>query len=149
MRRISASIEIDADPAQVWAVLSDFSAFKEWNPFLVEAGGTASPGARLSLRFRLPSGREMTFRPTVLVSEPGQLLRWRGRFGVPGIFDGEHSFELTAVAGGTRVVQSERFSGALVPFTGSVISDSERGFAALNEALKQRVESRSRSVRTG
>ncbi|WP_434597752.1 SRPBCC family protein [Streptomyces sp. A5-4] len=140
MRRISSTIEISADPERVWSVLSDFGSFHEWNPFLVSAAGRAEAGAGLVLRFRLASGREMTFRPTVLVSEPGRLLRWRGRFGVPGIFDGVHSFELAAVPGGTRVVQSERFSGVLVPFTGPVITQSQEGFAELNAALKARVE---------
>ncbi|MFI2378449.1 SRPBCC family protein [Streptomyces sp. NPDC018964] len=142
MRRISSAVHIDASADRVWAVLTDFERFHEWNPFLVEAAGRAVPGARLTLRFRLPDGgREVVFRPTVLESVPGRLLRWRGRFGVPGIFDGVHSFELTARDGGTHVLQSERFSGLLVPFSGSVITPSERGFRGLTDALKARAES--------
>ncbi|MGW0560029.1 SRPBCC family protein [Streptomyces sp. NPDC003016] len=141
MPRIASDVFIAAEPGQVWSVLTDFERFHEWNPFLVEAAGSATPGARLTLRFRLPAqGREMVFRPTVLTSDPGRLLRWRGRFGVPGIFDGLHSFELTPRDGGTHVLQSENFTGLLVPFTKSVISQSEKGFADLNEALKTRVE---------
>ncbi|SEE00743.1 hypothetical protein SAMN05216532_6583 [Streptomyces sp. 2231.1] len=144
MRRISSAVHISAPAEQVWAVLTDFERFHEWNPFLVEAAGQAVPGTRLSLRFRLPGGgREMVFTPTVLESEPGRLLRWRGRFGVPGVFDGVHSFELTARDGGTHVLQSERFSGLLVPFSGAVITPSEKGFQALTDALKERVESAS------
>lgn len=142
MRRISSSVYIRDSVDRVWAVLTDFERFHEWNPFLVEAAGRAEPGARLTLRLRLPgAGREMVFRPTVLESEPGRLLRWRGRFGVPGVFDGVHSFELTPLDGGTRVVQTERFSGLLVPFSGSVINPSEQGFQQLTDALKARVES--------
>ncbi|MFC3575154.1 SRPBCC domain-containing protein [Streptomyces yaanensis] len=142
MRRISSTVHISAPTDQVWAVLSDFERFHEWNPFLVEAAGRAAPGARLTLRFRLPgNGREMVFRPTVLHSEPGRLLCWRGRLGVPGIFDGVHSFELTERDGGTQVLQSECFSGLLVPFSGAVITPSEKGFQDLTDALKKRVES--------
>jgi hypothetical protein len=142
MRRISSAVHIHSTVDQVWSVLTDFERFHEWNPFLVEASGRAEPGARLTLRFRLPDGgREMVFTPTVLESEPGRLLRWRGRFGVPGVFDGVHSFELTARDGGTDVVQTERFSGLLVPFAGSVITPSEQGFRHLTDALKARVES--------
>lgn len=82
----------------------------------------------------------MDFTPTVLAAEPGRLLRWRGRLGVPGIFDGVHAFELTARDGGTHVVQSERFSGLLVPLTGSIVRQSARGFVTLTDALKARVE---------
>ncbi|GAB2928285.1 MULTISPECIES: SRPBCC domain-containing protein [Streptomyces] len=142
MRRISSAVHIRSSVDRVWSVLTDFERFHEWNPFLVEAAGRAEPGARLTLRFRLPgSGREMVFRPTVLESEPGRLLRWRGRLGVPGVFDGVHSFELIPRDGGTHVVQTERFSGLLVPFTDSIITPSEQGFRHLTDALRTRVES--------
>jgi hypothetical protein len=55
---------------------------------------------------------------------------------MPGIFDGRHSFTLTALAGGrTFVQQSETFTGALVPFTGSMLDRTRDGFGAVNEAL--------------
>ncbi|MER7047442.1 SRPBCC domain-containing protein [Streptomyces jumonjinensis] len=143
VRLITSTVQIHASPAQVWETLTDFDRFREWNPFLVSAAGRAEPGARLTLRMRLPgSGRETVFTPTVLVSDPGRLLRWRGRLGVPGLFDGVHSFELTPRDGGTRVLQSERFSGALVPFAGALLTPSERGFAELTDALRARVEAR-------
>ncbi|MFG3255698.1 SRPBCC family protein [Streptomyces sp. NPDC048172] len=140
-RRIASGIHVAAPPEQVWDVLADFARFHEWNPFLVEAAGRPEPGTRLKLLFRLPDGgMEMVFRPTVLAAERGRLLRWRGRFGMPGIFDGVHSFVLTPRAGGTDVLQSEDFSGALVPVLRSVITATERGFAQLNTALKSRTE---------
>jgi hypothetical protein len=142
VRRITCDIHIHARPEQVWDVLTDFARFHEWNPFLVEAEGRPEPGTRLRLRFRLPdSGKEMVFTPTVLTCEEHRVLRWRGRFGVKGIFDGLHSFELTPVDGGTHVEQMETFTGVLVPFTGSVITQTDAGFRRLNEALKERVES--------
>ncbi|MDR3080260.1 MAG: SRPBCC domain-containing protein [Streptomyces sp.] len=143
MRRISSEVQIDAGAEEVWSALTDFSRFREWNPFLVEASGRALVGQRLSLRFRLPdNGREMVFKPTVLVSEPGRLLRWRGRLGVPGVFDGLHSFVLTPRDGGTHVLQTEVFTGVLVPVTGPLIRQSEVGFTRLTDALKTRVEAR-------
>lgn len=142
MRRIASEVQISARPEEVWFVLTDFQRFPEWNPFLVEAAGRAEPGQRLSMRIQLPgSGREMVFKPTVLVSEPARLLRWRGRLGVRGVFDGLHTFELTPREGGTHVLQTEMFSGVLVPFTASIIRQSEVGFGLLTDALKKRVES--------
>ncbi|WP_256255860.1 hypothetical protein [Streptomyces sp. MUSC 14] len=89
----------------------------------------------------------MVFTPTALESEPARRLRWRGHFGVPGVFDGVHGFEPTPRDGGTHVLQSERFSGLLVPFSGAVITPSEKGFQALTDALRERVESASVPVR--
>jgi hypothetical protein len=51
-----------------------------------------------------------------------------------------HSFVLTAADGGTRLVQSETFRGLLVPLSGKLLGGLEADYAALNRALKQRVE---------
>ncbi|MFI6345315.1 SRPBCC family protein [Streptomyces sp. NPDC050560] len=142
MRLISASVQIDAPPGQVYDRVADFARFHEWNPFVVRATGRAAPGSRLRLAFRLPvSGKEMEFTPKVLVADRGRQLQWLGRFMVPGVFDGLHGFTFEERDGGTFVVQSERFSGVLVPFTGSVVRQALQGFEELNRALKLRVES--------
>ena len=46
MRTMSAAIDIDATPAEVWAVLTDLSSYHEWNPLFVEADGTVAEGKR-------------------------------------------------------------------------------------------------------
>jgi hypothetical protein len=61
-------------------------------------------------------------------------LRWSA--GLPGVISGEHTFALSPVDGGTRLVQSESFRGLLVPFSGPAFARAEAGFRALNEALK-------------
>ncbi|CAN7203639.1 hypothetical protein [Knoellia sp. LjRoot47] len=85
------------------------------------------------------AGKPMSFRPRVLVAEPGRELRWLGRVLVPGLLDGEHSFTLDPVSGGTRLTHAERFSGALVPFVRRTL-DVGDDFAAMNDALRDRTE---------
>ena len=70
-------------------------------------------------------------------------LRWRGNLGIPGLFDGEHSFVLEAIdARRSRLIHSERFSGLLIPiFSWLAAKQTERAFEAMNMALKARVES--------
>ena len=63
-----ATIEASAD--EVWAVLSDFGAYGEWNPGMHSVRGEAVVGSRLTIRFALNGGRTMTMRPSVLVAEP-------------------------------------------------------------------------------
>ncbi|XRQ16225.1 SRPBCC domain-containing protein, partial [Actinomadura welshii] len=73
--------------------------------------------------------------------EPERRLAWLGRLFIPGIFDGAHSFELEALTpGSTRFIQSERFSGVLVPLLRGLLRSTEAGFAAMNTALAARAE---------
>jgi hypothetical protein len=132
---------IDATPDQVWAVLSDFGAYDEWNPAFVSVEGVAEAGTRLDIRFKLKGDRSIPMRPTVLVAEPGRELRWLGRLLVPGLFDGEHRFEIHEEAPGrVRFVQHERFRGLLVPFLRRLIEvDTAAMFERVNAALAERV----------
>ena len=141
MKELRTAIEIEATPARVWEILTDFESYPDWNPFIRSITGEAELGARLEVRIEPPGGRGMTFKPTVLAAEPGRELRWLGRLLVPGIFDGEHEFRVEpADATHVRFVQVERFSGALVPLFGKTLEQTERGFGAMNEALKARAE---------
>jgi hypothetical protein len=140
-RQISHTVEIDASPAEVWAIVADTSSFPSWNPFIRKLEGELRTGAKLAVTIEPPDRRSTNFRPTVLAAEPARELRWLGRVLVPGIFDGEHSLLLEPTAtGGTRFTQAERFSGILVrPFSGTLDS-TELGFRQMNEALKARAE---------
>ena len=76
-------------------------------------------GERLDLTIHPPGGRaDMKFKPWVTAVEPHRYLEWLGHLGMPGIFDGRHSFTLTPMCGGrTLIQQSETFTGVLIPFT--------------------------------
>jgi hypothetical protein len=141
MREIAAEIDIEADIAKVWAVLTDFGSYPDWNPFIPSAAGQLEPGARLRVRIQPPGARGMTFRPTVMEVDPLHELRWLGRFVIPGLIDGEHTFSLMPV-GERRVhfAQREAFRGVLVPFLGGLIAATRRGFEQMNNALKARSE---------
>ncbi|MEU8911994.1 SRPBCC domain-containing protein [Streptomyces nigrescens] len=143
MREITTTIDIAAAPLEVWEALTDFRHYPEWNPFIREASGEARTGQTLTLRMFPAQGRPMTFRPRVLIADPGIELRWLGRFLLPGVFDGEHRFVLSQKGGVTRVTQSEQFSGLLIPLLGKTIDATTDNFRLLNEALKVRVEDRS------
>jgi hypothetical protein len=141
MREITTSVDIEAVPERVWAALTSFDYYPDWNPFIRQASGRLQVGQTLTLRMFPAQGRPMTFRPKVLVVEPVRELRWIGRLGLPGVFDGEHRFRLSPIEGGaTRLVQAERFSGALVPFVRGVVERTVNDFHRLNEALKKYVE---------
>ena len=144
MRELHTEIEIDAPPERVWEVLTDFSAYPEWNPFIRSIEGTAQVGSQLKVRIEPPDSRGMTFRPTVRAVETARELRWLGRLFVPGLVDGEHRLEIEPLADGrSRFVQSERFSGVLVGLLRGTLAATERGFEQMNDALRRRAEATS------
>ncbi|WP_232497026.1 SRPBCC domain-containing protein [Agromyces humatus] len=139
---ITTRIDIAADPDTVWAVLTDFASYAEWNPFMSRVEGTPEVGSRLVVRLAPAGGRSMTFKPTVLVATPGRELRWLGKLGFGGLFDGEHFFVLDRDPdGGTRMTHGEKFSGILVSLMGGVKKNAGDGFDAFNHALQHRAES--------
>jgi hypothetical protein len=141
VKTLEREIEIEASAARVWTILSDFAAYPEWNPFIRQIAGDASPGCRLEVRIEPPGARSMTFRPTVLAATPDKELRWMGHLLFPGIFDGEHQLLIARLGDGrVRFTQREEFRGVIVPFAGRLLGPTERGFVAMNEALKERAE---------
>lgn len=141
MREIRTETVIDAEPAEVWETLTDLDSWSEWNPFITEASGIPEVGQKLNMRFHPPGGMAMKMKPRVTRSEKAQELRWLGHLGVPGVFDGEHYFQLRpGSGGGTLLVQGEKFTGLTVPLFGGVLKKSEKGFEMLNEALRERCE---------
>lgn len=140
MHTITETIDIAAEPEQVWAVLTDFAHYEDWNPFIVSMSGQIALGAKLRARIAPPGGKGMTFTPTLTVLEPGRAIGWLGRLLVPGVFDGAHRFDLQPIAGGTRFTQSEEFRGVLVPLFGRTLARTADGFRALNQAMKVRAE---------
>lgn len=112
---------------------------------MLEIDGEATEGERLEVTIAYKNTRPMTFRPNVLVADEPTEFRWQGRLFVPKLYDGEHRFVLTPLDDGerTRLIHAETFRGALVSFINRRIGgDVEAGFKQMNEALKQRVESR-------
>ena len=142
MLLLRTEIDINASGERVWRVLTDFGAYGAWNPFITSISGQVKQGARLKVRVHPPGGRGMTFRPTVLVADPDRELRWIGRLLLPGIFEGEHAFQITPLENGrVRLRQQETFRGFLVPLLRWLLDGQTRaGFEAMNRALKERVE---------
>jgi hypothetical protein len=140
--QLHTEIEINAGPERVWAILADFAAYPEWNPFIRSVRGEPVQGARLEVRIQPSGAKGVTFRPSVLAADGRRELRWLGHFLFEGLFDGEHRFEIEPIAAGkVRFLHSERFSGILVPlFKGSLDRDTKSGFEEMNRALKARAE---------
>ena len=142
MKELHTQIEIEAPAERVWQVLTDFAAYPEWNPFIRRVNGRPEVDEQLVVRMRPSGTKGMTFRPTVMKAEPNRQLRWLGHLLVPGLFDGEHIFEIEELDE-DRVLftQREIFRGLLVPLLArSLDRDTQRGFEEMNRALRERAE---------
>jgi len=133
--RVEHRATATATADQAWKVIADLPGHSTWNPHTVELSGTPEVGETLLNRTR-SSGTEFTFRPVVLVADPGRELRWRGTTGIRGVADGEHYFRIEPgpTADTVTVVQGEEFRGATVPLLRPFL-DLEEEFATSTDAL--------------
>lgn len=144
MRIIETIHDIPASPEAIWSVLLDFPSHAQWNPFILSLEGEAKIGERLDVTLRgKNSSKGMTFQPTVLQVNPPVRFAWRGRFLIPGLFNGTHEFILDPLTqGGTRLVHKETFRGRLVPLLGGMFKGTDQGFVSMNLALEKEVLAR-------
>ncbi|TMI51120.1 SRPBCC domain-containing protein [Candidatus Bathyarchaeota archaeon] len=97
MKEVSSEIVIEAPADRVWQVLTDFTKFPEWNPFIKKMSGEPRTGAKLEVRIEPPGGRAMTFKPKMVSVETNREMCWLGKLWIPGLFNGEHCFTIEAL----------------------------------------------------
>ena len=139
---IKTEITIQATPEKVWAILTNFNDYPNWNPFIKSIKGDVKVGEKVITQITPPDAKEMTFKPIILTFESTKELSWLGNLLFPGIFDGRHKFELIDNGNGTTTfVQSEIFNGVLVPFLKNQLNNNTKnGFIEMNKKLKELAE---------
>ncbi len=141
MPDLATQIDIKAPPDEVWAVLTDFAAYPEWNPFLRELRGEAVEGCSLSLCIRSKRGDERQFWARILKFRAPAHLCWQAELIGGGLLRGECGFALQVCNGGTRVDQVVRFSGPLAALVrGNMAQEVHASAEAMGQALRARVE---------
>jgi len=126
----------------VWDILTDFSVYGQWNPFIPEISGEPTEGKSLVVTISPPGKKRMTFKPRVKAVRPPREFGWLGHLFIPGLFDGEHWFLIEETKDRkTRFTQREEFRGMLVGMVWKGLEPSTRkGFEEMNAALKLRAE---------
>ena len=103
MKELKTEIEIEATSEKVWSILTDFEKYPEWNPFIKRASGNVKKGGKLEVFIEPPNVKGMVFKPTVKHVEEYKEFRWLGRLLFPGVFDGEHIFEISTTQNGNVI----------------------------------------------
>ena len=144
MRELRAEIHISAPIEQVWRVLTDFDHWKDWNPMVNQASGTASVPSKLKLTMRgLDSKDAMKYEPIVVEVDPPKYLRWRATMMSGFMFTNDRVFELKEKNGGTEVINREEFSGLMVPlFWKKMNQFVVPMLEKMNNALKDKMEAK-------
>ena len=141
MKIIETEIKINARPEKIWAVLTDFKGYPEWNPFIISIAGLKKSGERLSVVIQPPESSPMRFNPTILKFDENKEFRWKGKLFIRGLFDGEHFFTLNDNNDGTTTFKhGEKFSGILIGLFGKTLKKTKNGFVLMNKAIKRRCE---------
>ncbi len=145
MREIRTEIEIAASATTVWAVLTDFPRYGEWNPFLERVATELVPGAPVAMTVRL-AGHALAVDARMIAVTPGREFRWAGpRSRLQAVvFRGNHFFRLEPRGpDACRFLHGEDFAGVSLPLIGRWLRRSiEPAYLAMNEALKRRAEAR-------
>lgn len=139
---ISTEILIQATPEKIWKILTDFSQYPYWNPFIKSITGNVQVGNTIKVKIKPPGAMAMTISPKVLLMEPFKSFHWKGKLLFKGILDGEHQFELIDHGNGsTTFKHSEQFNGILISLFKKLLTvNTKKGFEAMNEKLKELAE---------
>jgi len=135
-----AEVDIEASPARVWAVLTDFPAYPIWNPFIYPFTGTPRVGATLEVVTH-PGTRSITYQATVVTAQPNRELAWFVQSATAGVFDSTYTFTIDPIQA-TRVhlVAAESHSGLAGILGASLVKDTQSGLDTMVKAARNRAE---------
>ncbi|WP_329407700.1 SRPBCC family protein [Streptomyces sp. NBC_00704] len=136
MAEVSAEARIQAPAEKVWAQLTDWPAYGEWNAthtnFPKGGPATLEPGATFLENMKL-MGFPAEVEWTVAELEPARVLAIRGKG--PMAVSVATRYTLTPDGDATTVRIDGEFTGAAVSLMAGRLKDS--GTAALNESLRK------------
>src|SRR5262249_30103259 len=117
------------------------SRWSEWNPTYPQAKGEIHIGDLLDLTLALPGQPQQQIRPRVLEWVPGEQLHWQLSL-MGGMIKTLRYIEIEPLAEESCVVDNGViFGGFMGPSLGRRMGRTvQRGFKAMNEALKERAE---------
>jgi hypothetical protein len=138
MRSHDASCVINADPARIWAIITDGASYPDWDSGVMRIEGQIAPDGRIRVVSAASPKRAFPVRVTEFV--PGERMTWSG--GMPlGLFTGVRTFTLTPQGDATtRFAMREEYTGGFLPLIWRSMPDLGPSFRQFADGLKQRAE---------
>jgi hypothetical protein len=141
---INSEIVLAASPERSWEVLTDFSKYPDWNPYLTRVEATFAPGEKVN--FTLIDGNfsgPMELQARLGEIAPNEQFYWIGTLGIRGIYDTRHGFSLHPLENGDTLLRHyEEFRGLLawlIPKREERIAHTLTSFKKMNQALQERL----------
>jgi len=140
---IEQQVEVAAPAAAVWQVATDFSAYSEWNPFVVGCECELSVGGEIVMQVVLAEGKPPRRQVEYIRElEEGSKFAYVSPRQPRAMLHSYRSHTVTALGDG-RCHYHSRFElhGWLSPVVRLLLgSGLQRGFAAMSQALVARAE---------
>lgn len=128
---------IAAQPATLWAIISDAKALQDGDFGIQRIEGDIFANARIKLWAEISPKRAFSLRVTEF--EPHRRMVWRS--GMPfGLFTGERQFNLQEVEGGTEFHVREEFSGLMLGLIWKSMPDLQPSFDQFANALQEQAK---------
>ena len=135
-RETRVGVNIAASPEAVWAVLTEASAYPEWNSTIVSLDGTIAQGEEIELKVKLDPKR--TFKLEVSTFDAPTRMVWEDG---NAMFRGVRTFTLTAREDGTTdVTMAEVMTGSMMGMIAKKLPDFRPDFNTFMADLKTTVE---------
>ncbi|MBN8655959.1 MAG: SRPBCC domain-containing protein [Anaerolineae bacterium] len=135
-RETSISVNIEADAAILWALLTNAADFPRWNSTVISISGKIQNGETIELKSTLDEKR--TFKLKIKEFVPNQRLVW-------GDPMGSRVYSLEKAGKGTQFTMSEKIGGPLFPLFANMIPSFDESFEKFAADLKKEAETIQRS----
>mgnify|MGYP000412458117 CR=1 FL=1 len=131
-RQTKVSIDINADAAIVWTLLTNASDFSRWNSTVVSIDGEIKEGEKIKLVSTLAP--ERTFKIKVKEMQPEKMMHW-------GDGKGDRYFTIEQNKnGGVTFIMDEKMGGLMFPMYAKYIPPFDENFEQYAKDLKKEAE---------
>ena len=130
-RETSISVNIEADPSIVWALLTHASDVPRWNSTVVSMKGEIKEGGTIELKSTLDEKRTFKLKVRNLCLKNG----WFGAIAM-----GNRVIRLTKMQEGVLFTMSEKIGGPLFPLFAKYIPSFDESFEQFAADLKKEAE---------
>ncbi|WP_028476418.1 SRPBCC domain-containing protein [Nocardia sp. CNY236] len=140
---IPCTVEIDAPADLVWHVITDFSRYGEWNPFVSECHSSLVVGEPIDMLAHLSGSRPRRQREWIRSCTPGHEFSYAMRPLPLGALHSLRSQTVTPLSNNrTHYASHFELGGWLHPVVVALLGTSlRRGFEGMTEGIQKRAES--------